>query len=141
MYDYFLTDQVVKNFGQRLKKLRLLKGLSQYELADAVGIQHGMIASYEIEQFYPSLDSINKLSKILDINILCCEGYSNFLINSNNFKDKLISWRLENKLTKRNASKLIGISERGYALWESGIIMNSTTYLKVKNKLLVYNLI
>ena len=100
-----------------------------------------MIASYEIEQFYPSLDSINKLSKILDINILCCEGYSNFLINSNNFKDKLISWRLENKLTKRNASKLIGISERGYALWESGIIMNSTTYLKVKNKLLVYNLI
>ncbi|QJA09071.1 helix-turn-helix transcriptional regulator [Romboutsia sp. CE17] len=138
-YDY--SNLPEDTFGQRLKKLRLLKGLSQYELADAVGIQHGMIASYEIEQFYPSLDSINKLSKILDINILCCEGYSNFLINSNNFKDKLISWRLENKLTKRNASKLIGISERGYALWESGIIMNSTTYLKVKNKLLVYNLI
>lgn len=139
MYDY--SNLPEDTFGQRLKKLRLLKELSQYELANKVGIKHGMIASYEIDQFYPSLDSINKLSTVLDIDILCCEGYSNFLINSINFKDKLISWRLENNLTKRSAAKLIGISERGYAIWESGIIMNSTTYIKIQNKLLLYDLI
>ena len=138
-YDY--SDLPEDTFGQRLKKLRLIKGLSQYDLSELTGVQRGMIASYELEQFYPTIDSINKISSTLDINILCKDGYSNFLLNSNNFKYKLIKWRKENHLTKRDAAKLLGISERGYASWENGIIMNSTTYLKVKENLINHNLI
>lgn len=138
-YDY--SDLPEDTFGQRLKKLRLMKGLSQYDLSELTGVQRGMIASYELEQFYPTIDSIDKLETILDIKILCKDGYSNFILNSNNFKYKLINWRKENNLTKRQASKLLGISERGYASWENGIIMNSTTYIKVKENLIYYNLI
>ena len=138
-YDY--SNLPEDTFGQRLKKLRLIKGLSQYDLSELTGVQRGMIASYELEQFYPTIDSINKLSSILDINILCKNGYSNFLINSNSFKYKLIKWRKENNLTKRYAAKLLGVSERGYASWENGVIMNSTTYSKVKQNLIHYNLI
>ena len=137
-YDY--SDLPEDTFGQRLKKLRLIKGLSQYDLSELTGLQRGMIASYELEQFYPTIDSINKISSTLDINILCKDGYSNFLLRSNNFKYKLIKWRKENHLTKRDAAKLLGISERGYASWENGIIMNSTTYSKVKENLIKYNL-
>lgn len=118
-----------------------MKGLSQYDLSKLTGVQRGMIASYELEQFYPTIDSIDKLETILDIKILCKDGYSNFILNSNSFKYKLINWRKENNLTKRQASKLLGISERGYASWENGIIMNSTTYIKVKENLIYYNLI
>ena len=139
LYDY--SDLPEDTFGQRLKKLRLMKGLSQYDLSELTGVQRGMIASYELEQFYPTIDSINKLSSILDISILCKNGYSNFLLNADNFKNKLTTWRKENNLTKRDASKLLGISERGYGSWENGIIMNSTTYTKVKENLTKYNLI
>ena len=138
-YDY--SNLPEDTFGQRLKKLRLMKGLSQYDLSELTGVQRGMIASYELEQFYPTIDSIDKLETILDIKILCKDGYSNFILNSNSFKYKLINWRKENNLTKRQASKLLGISERGYASWENGIIMNSTTYIKVKENLIYYNLI
>jgi len=89
MYDY--SDLPEDTFGQRLKKLRLSKGLSQYELGNKVDMQHSMIGSYERDEFYPTLDSINKLSTILDINILCKEGYAKFLLESSTFKDKLFN--------------------------------------------------
>ncbi len=73
-YDY--SDLPEDTFGQRLKKLRLMKGLSQYDLSELTGVQRGMIASYELEQFYPTIDSIDKLETILDIKILCKDGYS-----------------------------------------------------------------
>jgi hypothetical protein len=50
-----------------------------------------MIGSYERNEFYPTLDSINKLSTILDINILCKEGYLKFLLKSSTFKYKLFN--------------------------------------------------
>jgi transcriptional regulator with XRE-family HTH domain len=137
-YDY--SDLPEDTFGKRLKKLRLSIGLSQVELATKIDMHRGMIASYECDHFYPTLDSINKLSKALDIKFLCNEGYSKFLLESSNFKDKLINWRLENNLTKRDAAKLLGISERGYGLWESGSIMSVTTYYKLEKNLIKYNL-
>ena len=139
LYDYSHLPE--DTFGQRLKKLRLSMGLSQYELGNKVGMQHSMIGSYERDEFYPTLNSINKLGTILDINILCNEGYSKFLLNSSTFKDKLFTWRLENKLTKRGAAKLLGISERGYSLWENGSIMSITTYYKVEIYLSKYGII
>ena len=100
-----------------------------------------MIGSYERDEFCPTLESINKLGAILDINILCSEGYSKFLLESSTFKDKLFKWRLENNLTKKSASKLLGISERGYSLWEDGVIMSITTYYKIRKNLYKYNLL
>ncbi|MGL6107315.1 helix-turn-helix transcriptional regulator [Romboutsia sp.] len=139
LYDYSHLPE--NTFGQRLKKLRLMKCLSQYDLANATKMKRSMIASYELEHFYPTLESINKLRSVLDINILCKDGYSKFLLKSDNFKDKLINWREENNLTKRDAAKALGISERGYAGWENGSIMSVTTYNQVKENLVFYNLI
>ena len=139
LYDYSHLPEYT--FGQRLKKLRLLKGLSQYELGNQIGMQHSMIGSYERDEFYPTLESIKKLGKVLNTSILCSEGYSKFLLNSSTFKDKLFKWRIENNLTKRSAAKLLGISERGYALWEDGVIMSVDSYYKIKCNLLRYNLI
>lgn len=115
-------------------------GLSQYGLGNKVGMQYSMIGSYERDEFYPTLDSINKLGNILDVNILCSEGYSKFLLESFSFKDKLFKWRLENNLTKRSASMLLCISERCYSLWEDGIVMTVTPYYDVKNNLIKHHL-
>lgn len=104
-------------------------------------MQHSMIGSYERDEFFPTLDSIKKLGKVLNTNLLCNEGYSKFLLNSSTFKDRLFKWRLENNLTKRDAAKLLGISERGYSCWEEGTIMSINTYNKVISKLLYYNIV
>lgn len=104
-------------------------------------MQHSMIGSYERNEFYPTLDSISKLSTILDVNILCKEGYSKFLLESSDFKGKLFNWRLENNLTKRSASKLLGISESGYSGWECGSIMSITTYYKIEEILIKFTII
>ena len=104
-------------------------------------MQHSMIGSYERDEFYPTLDSIKKLGKVLNTTSLCKEGYSKFLLNSSSFKDNLFKWRLENNFTKRDAAKLIGISERCYSNWETGSIMGITTYIKVKENLIKYKLI
>lgn len=73
-----------------------------------------MIVSYELEQFYPTIDSINKLGIVLNTNLLCSEGYSKFLLKSYNFKNTLSNCRNKNNLTKRAASKLFGLSEIRY---------------------------
>lgn len=139
LYDY--SDLPEDTFGQRLKKLRLSMGLSQYELGNMVGMQHSMIGSYERDEFYPTLDSIAKLGSILNVEILCSEGYSKFLMESPKFKYKLFNWRIENNLTKRTASKLIGVSERGYGSWENGVVMKGNTYSKINSNLFKYNLL
>lgn len=104
-------------------------------------MQHSMIGFYERDEFYPTLDSIKKLGKVLNITLLYNEGYSKFLLNSSTFKDKLFKWRVENNLNKREASKLLCISERGYNGWEEGVIMSIKTYNKIKNNLKNYNLL
>lgn len=139
LYDY--SDLPEDTFGQRLKKLRLSMGLSQYELGSKVGMQHGMIGSYERAEFYPTLDSINKLGTVLDINILCCEGYSKFLLESFTFKHRLLEWRIRSNMSKRDSAKLFGISERAYSSWENGYVMNINSYLKVSKYLIKYELI
>ena len=48
---------------------------------------------------------------------------------------------MENNLTKREASKLLGVSERGYGGWEEGVIMSIKTYDKIKNSLEIHNLL
>ena len=57
-------------------------------------------------------------------------------LNSSTFKEKLFKWRIENNLTKRDASKLLGLSERGYSLCEEGSIMSIKTYNKIKNNII-----
>ncbi|MGL5712376.1 MAG: helix-turn-helix transcriptional regulator [Paraclostridium sp.] len=139
LYDYSHLPE--DTFGQRLKKLRLMKGLSQYDLANSTGLQRGMISSYEIDDFYPNLDSLKRLGILFNIDILCKEGYSKFLLESNDFKDRLIKWRTNNELTKRDAAKLLNISERSYAGWENGVIMNIKTYNKTRNILIKHSII
>lgn len=117
-----------------------MKGLSKYDLANSANIPRGMLSSYEIDDIYTNLDFLNKLGTVLDISILCKDGYSRFLLESDKFKDKLTKWRKENALTKRAAAKLLKIFEIGYGLCEEGSIMSSTTYAKVENNLIVYNL-
>lgn len=64
----------IMSFAQRLKKARIEKGLSQSELASAVGIHYTQIGRYENKGAQPSADILSKLANALEVS-------SDFLTN------------------------------------------------------------
>ena len=63
-------------FGENLKKLRKLKGLSQEELADKVNVSRQSVSKWETGEAYPEMNNILQLCKIFSCEI-------NSLVNDN----------------------------------------------------------
>jgi transcriptional regulator with XRE-family HTH domain len=53
---------IMFTFGQKLKKLRQEKGVSQVTAAEGIGIGKSTLASYELEHREPNIENINKIS-------------------------------------------------------------------------------
>lgn len=53
--------------GQRIKKMRKLKGITQQELADRLGVTKSYMSRLESGQKKISLDRIESISTVLDI--------------------------------------------------------------------------
>ena len=59
----------MERFGERLKKIRFEKSLTQIELSKLSGITNVQIARYENNTAKPSMIVLKKLSKALEIDI------------------------------------------------------------------------
>lgn len=69
-------DLPCNSFAERLKKAKLITGFTQKTLSEATGLSISTIC--ELEAGYReniSLDTLNKLLKVLDTNILCDDYY------------------------------------------------------------------
>jgi len=54
-------------FGEKVKQLRKEKGLTQTELAEAVGVTLRTVQNYEGKNLFPkNQDVVNKLCRVLD---------------------------------------------------------------------------
>lgn len=62
-----MTDKTTKEISKKLKQARLAKGLTQFELADKAGIHSNTYAKIERAERYPSIDTLEKLVKVLGI--------------------------------------------------------------------------
>jgi transcriptional regulator with XRE-family HTH domain len=65
--DSMKKKTTIKEFGKRLAYYRKLKGLTQKELGEQVGVANRVIAYYEGETNYPPAHLIVPLSKALSI--------------------------------------------------------------------------
>lgn len=61
--------EITKLFGQKLRELRILKGLSQEGLAFAAGLDRSYVGGVERGERNPSLRNINLLAKTLEVPI------------------------------------------------------------------------
>ena len=88
------------DLGQRIKALRLKRGLSQTELAQSVGVTPSTISQVESNLIYPSLPALFKMAEILAV-----EG-SSFFLDQGKEKNRLV-------FPEREATdlKLPGVSE------------------------------
>lgn len=64
-------------FADRLKKIRAEKGMTQVQLAEALGVSKGTIAMWETGKREPNFETLNELSEIFDKRIDYILGYSN----------------------------------------------------------------
>ena len=56
-------------FGQRLAAFRTAEGLTQYELADELGISRDMVAYYERTSPNPSLELVKKVADFFGVTV------------------------------------------------------------------------
>lgn len=57
------------SFYTNIKKYRLLKDITQQELADEVGVRRETIMRLENAKYNPSLELAMKISRVLEVNI------------------------------------------------------------------------
>lgn len=66
-------------FGERLKKLRIEKGLSQQELADILKINRATLGNWEIDRTSPGYSTLCKIAKYFNVTI-------DYLLNGESMK-------------------------------------------------------
>ena len=62
-------DNIQKQFGERVRELRLAKGLSQEELAFRAGVHRTYLGGIERGERNPSLKNIAAIAKALDVSL------------------------------------------------------------------------
>jgi len=63
-------------FGKRLAALRKQKGISQYKLAEDLGLSRGQLANYEVGSREPDFETLFKIAKYFDVTTDYILGYS-----------------------------------------------------------------
>lgn len=72
-------NKSMKKFSQRLKELRLAKGLSQKELATILNTTNSSICDWECERSEPSIEALLYLAKYFDVTCDYLLGASDYL--------------------------------------------------------------
>lgn len=65
------------NMGERLKKLRVEKNLTQKQIAERIGLAVSAVSSYESGYRYPSYDVLMKLAEIFHVSTDYLLGITN----------------------------------------------------------------
>lgn len=56
-------------FGEKLKQIRLSRGLSQAKLAEMADVHEKHISKIETGRFHPNFETLNKILKALDLKL------------------------------------------------------------------------
>ena len=67
-------NEFMERFGSNLAAERKYKGLSQQELADAVGLSLWTISGYETGQYSPDMASATAIADVLDVSLDALAG-------------------------------------------------------------------
>ena len=59
-------EQLERELGRQILRLRLARGLTQAQLADALGTKQPAVARLESGSYRPSLATLVKISQVLD---------------------------------------------------------------------------
>lgn len=55
--------------GQRIKRLRIDKGMSQVELGELVNVGNSTVSQWESDKRVPDIATVNQLAKVFDVSV------------------------------------------------------------------------
>ena len=97
-----------------IAKARFAKGMTQKELADAIGAKQAQISAWERGAIPPSVDVLVRIASALDIDVVKLMTPRNQ--SNNNIKEL----RTAKGLTQVELAKILGIAQSTYSAYESG---------------------
>lgn len=115
-----------KSIGQRIKKIRLDKGMTQEEFGKFFGASKGNVATWEKGSSIPNADRLKMISKFGDITV-------NYLLYGdwlNNF-DKLTKYYPESKRYLINNTPLFAIKNAMEEIYDNRISFDDVDKLKI----------
>lgn len=117
--------------GNRIRKNRLKKGLSQATLAKEANIGRKYLIGFENDQYFPSLHNIRKIAEVLQVDEdYLCDSYLKFI--KNNPSKKILSIREGFNLTRKELGELLNVHSGTIKKWEVSIsIINRINYYKL----------
>lgn len=117
--------------GDRIRKSRLKKGLSQEALAKKAKIGRKYLISFENDQYFPSLYNIRKIAGVLQVDEdYLCDSYLKFI--NNNLSEKILAIRQELNLTRKELGKILNVHSGTIKKWEINVsIINRINYYKI----------
>ena len=114
--------------GNRIQKSRIIKGMSQQELAERCGLKRGAINTFEYDLAYPSISSMKAIALALDMPFQHFEDEYYSFVNDG-FSGRLKRWRKENGLSMRAAAQKLGVDVTTLNSWEQErYVMNRITF-------------
>ena len=69
-------------FGKRVKEIRKGKGITQEQLAESVNIEPPNISKIECGMHFPQPDKIEKIAKVLDVDIKDLFEFEHYTVNN-----------------------------------------------------------
>ncbi|MBQ8615494.1 MAG: helix-turn-helix transcriptional regulator [Clostridia bacterium] len=94
----------------RLKEIRNIKGISQKELGDKLGVARNTISGYENGVAEPNIENIIKLADILEVSVDTLLGHDTNIVDLNvlNKNQKILIEKIVKFLTDDEISKILG---------------------------------
>ena len=101
-------------FGDNLKKIRVMKKLSQEDLAEKVGVSRQSVSKWETGDAYPTMNNLLELCKIFHckINDLVNDSIIDMDFLGDEVKTKVVSLKKEEQKKMKVLSKIISIISR-----------------------------
>lgn len=101
-------------FGDNLKKVRILKKLSQEELAEKVNVSRQSVSKWETGSAYPTMNNLLELCKIFHckINYLVNDSIIDIDSLGDEVKTKVVSLKKEEQKKMKALSKIISVISR-----------------------------
>jgi transcriptional regulator with XRE-family HTH domain len=102
--------QILKSWGDHIKKRRLELGLFQSTVAQAIGVTTSTVTNWEKNRTQPTLQTLPKIQKFL--------GYTPNIVLPTTFGAKIISYRKQHGLSQRAFANLLQIDPTTLSRWE-----------------------
>lgn len=108
------------NIGERIRKARTERGMTQKELADKCGMFDSAIRRYELGTQKPKRETIERIATALEIDVFRIYVGDTELTMG----DRIRKYRKDCGLTQSEVAKKIGVTKQTICKYEHNIITN-----------------